>query len=58
MTTLPCIKLQFWDRCSYLGKELVGATQSKAALLHSALDLLSLLHKSQVTTRVLEDKKL
>lgn len=57
--TLPYITLQFWYCCSNLRKELVGATRSKAALLHSGLDLLSpLVHKSEVTTHVLEDKKL
>lgn len=57
--SLPCIKLQLWYRRSYLDKEFVCDTWSKAAFFHSVLDLLTpLVCKSQVTTRALEDKKL
>lgn len=57
--TLPCIKLQLWYRRSYLDEEFVRDTWSKAAFFRSGLDLLTpLVCKSQVTTRVLEDKKL
>lgn len=57
--TLRCVPVQLRYCCSDLDKEFGHGSRSKAAFFYSISDLLtSLVHKSQVTTHMLEDKKL